>query len=792
MNNQRVTDIWGARTPHAPATPWPDRVDSFLVDDLTEADVEQWVRGACLLCSNGCGLEVAVADGRMVGVRGRAEDRVNHGRLGPKGLYGWQGQQHERLTTPLIRENGRLVETDWETAMAAVVQHSRSLLDTKGPLSHGFYTSGQLMTEEYYTLAVIGKAGIGTPHMDGNTRLCTATAATAFGESFGCDGQPGSYTDIDDCDALFLFGHNVAETQTVLWTRMLDRLDGPNPPRLVCVDPRRTPVAERATVHLPIRNGTNLALMHALVHEQIARGTIDEHYVAAHTVGFDHIKQVTAETTPAWAAEICGVPAADIARAAEIFGTSERVVSTVSMGFYQAHQATAAACQVNNLHLLRGMLGRPGAGVLQMNGQPSAENNREAGCGPALPGFRNWNNPAHVRELAELWNVDPAIVPHWAPPTHAMQMFRYAEQGSIGLLWIAGTNPAVSMPETARIRRILAGEQCFVVVSDAYRTETTELADVVLPAALWGEKTGTATNVDRTVHLFEQAVKPPGQARSDLAIWLDYARRLGLADQAGNPLPAWQTPEQAFEAWKAASAGLPCDYSGMTYQQLHDVGGIQWPCTARTPEGSERLYGDGVFVTAPETCETYGHDLNTGAPVSEADYRAQRLDGRAILKTVPYQPAFELPDDEYPLRFTTGRTVFHWHTRTKTKRAKQLQAAAPAMWVELSEADATRLGIGEGDIVRVTSRRGHIEAPARISHVREGVVFAPWHYGGDTAANELTLTAWDPVSGQPEFKVAAVAVERVRGGDGPAPAPDNTASAPVHAPTDDGTTTGQE
>jgi anaerobic selenocysteine-containing dehydrogenase len=236
----RVTDIWGARTPHGADTAWPVRVDQFLTDGVSEADVQHWVRGACLLCSNGCGLEVAVVDGRMVGVRGRAADRVNHGRLGPKGLYGWLGQQHDRLTAPLVRQNGRLVETDWDTAMARVVARSRSLLETKGPLSHGFFTTGQLMIEEYYTLAMIGKGGIGTPHMDGNTRWCTSTAAAAFGESFGCDGQPGSYTDIDSCDALFLFGHNVAETQTVLWARMLDRLDAPDPPRLVCVDPRRT------------------------------------------------------------------------------------------------------------------------------------------------------------------------------------------------------------------------------------------------------------------------------------------------------------------------------------------------------------------------------------------------------------------------------------------------------------------------------------------------------------------------------------------------------------------------
>lgn len=779
-DDDRIADIWGARTPHSGGTLWPQRVDRFLADGLAEEDVERWVRGACLLCSNGCGLEVAVKDGRMVGVRGRAEDRVSHGRLGPKGLYGWQGQQHGRLTTPLVREGGRLVEADWETAMGRVVERSRALLDAKGPLSHAFYSSGQLTIEEYYTLAAIGKGGIGTPHMDGNTRLCTATASSAFQESFGSDGQPGSYTDVDHCDALFLFGHNVAETQTVLWTRMLDRLAAAEPPRLVCVDPRRTKVAERATVHLPIRNGTNLALMNALVHELIAHDWVDHAYVERHTVGSDVLERATRGATPEWAAGICGVPARDIRAAAEIFGTAERAVSTCSMGFYQSHQATAASCQVNNMHLLRGMLGRPGAGILQMNGQPSAQNNREAGCGPALPGFRNWDNPQHVRELAELWNVDPMVIPHWSPPTDANTIFRYAEQGSIGFLWIAGTNPAVSMPDLARIRRILSGDQCFVVVSDGYRTETTELADVVLPAALWAEKTGTFTNVDRTVHLQEKAVEPPGLARDDLTIFTEYARRLGLADRDGRPLPAWDTPEAAFQAWQAASAGRPCDYTGLSYAKLHDVGGIQWPCTEAAPDGTERLYADGVFATGVDTCETYGHDLDTGAPVGETAYRARRVDGRAVFKAVDYEPAFEEPDADYPLRLTTGRTVYHWHTRTKSRRARQLNDAAPSMWVEVSLPDAERLGIGEGDLIRITSRRGSIDAPARVSGIREGVVFAPWHYGdGGAAANLLTLTGWDPVSKQPELKVAAVAVERLAAGTGPAPAPTTTASAPV-------------
>jgi len=778
MRTDRIDDIWGARAPHGPGTPWPVRVDQHLVDGVTEADVERWVRGACLLCSNGCGLEVAVSGGKMVGVRGVASDRVNHGRLGPKGLYGWLGQQRDRLTTPLVRRDGRLVETDWETAMSLVVQRSQSLLAARGPLGLGFFTSGQLMLEEYYALAMIAKGGIGTPHLDGNTRWCTATAAAALSETFGSDGQPGSYTDVDECEALFLYGHNVAETQTVLWSRMLDRLDGPRPPRVVCVDPRRTKVAERATVHLAIANGTNLALLNALVREVIERGYVDRAYVDAHTVGFDDVVEATADATPEWAGEVCGVDPDDVRRAAEIFGTSERVVSTCSMGVYQSHQATAAACAVNNLHLLRGMLGRPGAGILQMNGQPTAQNNREAGCGPALPGFRNWANPEHVAELARLWNVEPGTIPDWSEPTHGMQMFRYAEQGSIGFLWISATNPAVSMPDLARVRKILSGDQCFVVVSDAYLTETAELADVVLPTALWAEKTGTYTNVDRTVHLQDKAVDPPGGARSDLEIFVDYARRLGLHDREGAPLPPFETPEGAFDAWKEASAGRPCDYSGLDYSRLRAGGGIQWPCTASAPSGTGRLYASGVFPTDRAICETYGHDLATGAPLDETAYRALAPQGRAVLKAVPFDAPYEEPDDAYPFRLTTGRTVYQFHTRTKTGRSPALDAAAPSMWFELAEPDAQRLGIGEGDVVRVTSRRGAVEAPARVAALREGVVFAPWHYG-DRAANDLTLGAWDPVSKQPEYKVAAVAVERVAAGTGLAPAPVGTASAPV-------------
>jgi anaerobic selenocysteine-containing dehydrogenase len=416
-----------------------------------------------------------------------------------------------------------------------------------------------------------------------------------------------------------------------------------------------------------------------------------------------------------------------------------------------------------------------------MNGQPTAENTRETGADGALPAYRNFENDAHVDELAALWNVDALRIPHWAPPTHAMQIFRFAEEGSIRFLWITATNPAVSLPELHRIRSILKQERLFVVVSDAFLTETGLPADVVLPSALWGEKTGTFTNADRTVHLSELAVAPPGEARSDFEAFVDYSRRLGLVDRDGAPLLGFTSPEDAFEEFKQVTAGRPCDYTGMTYDKLRGSGGIQWPCNERFPNGRERLYTEHVFNTAAEYCESYGHDLVSGAENEPDEYQAHDPRGRAFLKAAPYLPPEEEPSEDYPLTFTTGRTVYHWHTRTKTGRVPQLNDAAPEVWVELSRGDADRLGISEGDLVRVESVRGAMEARARVNGVREGVVFAPFHYGywdaeeddHVRAANELTITRWDPVSKQPLFKVAAVRVAKLADGDGiPAPAPD--------------------
>jgi len=303
----RIADPWGARTPYGRGDAWPTRLDAQL-PGVAEAEVDDWVPTASVLHSNGDAMDIAVRDGRIVGVRGRADDRVNRGRLGPKDLFGWQANHSDdRLTAPLIRgPGGDLVETDWDTAMGRIVDRSRELLDGPGGWGHfGFYTSGQLFLEEYYTLAVIGKAGLGTPHMDGNTRLCTATAAAALKASFGTDGQPGSYADVDHCDAIALWGHNVAETQTVLWMRMLDRRRGPDAPAMLAVDPRSTAVTREADIHLAPRPGTNVALMNGLLRELVTRGFVDEGYVRAHTIGYDELCATVSQYAPDRVAEIC-------------------------------------------------------------------------------------------------------------------------------------------------------------------------------------------------------------------------------------------------------------------------------------------------------------------------------------------------------------------------------------------------------------------------------------------------------------------------------------------------------
>jgi ferredoxin-nitrate reductase len=508
-----------------------------------------------------------------------------------------------------------------------------------------------------------------------------------------------------------------------------------------------------------------VALLNGLLHILIRRGWYDEAFVREHTVGFDEVRGTCVEYPPRRVAEITGVPVERLEAAAEIIGRAPTLVTTCLQGVYQSHQATAAAVQVNNINLVRGMIGKPGATVFQMNGQPTAQNTRECGANGELAAFLNWNNPKHVQRYASHFGLDETDVPHYAPPTHIMKMMRYAEEGSLRVLWIIGTNPAVSLPELARIRKILEKRSLFVIVQDPFMTETARLADIVLPTAIWGEKTGTFTNADRTVHLSRKAVEPPGEARSDFEIFVEVANRMNLRNGRGEPLLSFQEPEAAFLDFAQLTRGRPCDYSGLTYAKL-EGSGIQWPCNEDYPEGRARLYTDGRFNTAGDDCEMWGHDLETGAAYNEREYRAEDPRGRARLRAAHYHPPREVPDDAYPFFLTTGRTVYHFHTRTKTGKSPELNEAAPDAWVEMHARDAQAIGVTDGDRVEIETRRGVIIVAARIADIPQGQLFVPFHYGywdepnRPRAANELTLSAWDPCSKQPLYKYAAARARR--------------------------------
>jgi ferredoxin-nitrate reductase len=733
-------------------------------DDAVE--VQQWVPSTCGICSIGCGVDIGVAEGRIVGVRGRAGHPVNDGRLGPKGLNQYFANRHPgRAQHPLIRNRaGQLVRASWDDAMQLVVDRFNDALATDGPDGVGIYNSGQLLLEEYYTLGKIARAGLGMANIDANTRLCTATTAAALMESFGADGPPGAYEDFEQAECIVLVGHNAAEQSTVLWMRILAAKSGRLHPKVIVIDPRRTlTVSSGADLHLQLKPGTNVALLNGLCHLLIENGTIDREFIAAHTVKFDQFRAIVARYPPDLVESICGVPAAQLRTAAEWIGRSKTTVTTCLQGVYQSNQATAAACAVNSMHLLMGKIGRPGCAPMQFAGQPSSMSTRETGADGTYPAYRNWEDQNHMVDLARRWNVPVELL--GKKPVGAPEIFELCEKGYIKVLWNICTNPAVSMMNRGTHLRTLNG--LFLIVQDCFAdTETARFADVVLPSAMWGEKTGCMTNAERRCTLLQKAIDPPGEARADFDIFLDFARRMNLRDADGRPLIQYSEPEGAFEEWRRISRGCIPDYSGMTYKTLAERGGMQWPCNDEHPDGTVRLYSTPHFPSEWYISESYEKDLETGHEHTLAEYRDKRdPQGRAVLVTTDYQPPLDSTDEQFPLIATSGRQAYHWHTRTKTNRAPWLHKAAPDAFVEVNEADASALGILDGDRVRIVSRRGSVVAPAKVGNiVPRGVVFVPFHYGDlgeEHAANNLMPQTWDPVSKQPVQKLAAIRIEPI-------------------------------
>ena len=674
--------------------------DSSRVDMniYSQGKIDKFVYSTCNICSNGCGCYIAVKKDKIVGIMGNENYPVNRGRLGPKGENQWWANNSvDRLSSPLIRHNGKLLSASWEDAYSLLTEKTREIYKRKGPGGLAMYHTGQAYLEEYYTISKITRAGLRLHHVDANTRLCTATAEWSLIETFGSDGPPSCQEDLDITEVAVFIGRNSNETNTVFWERALEARRR-NGTKIIEIDARNDVSDKMADLSLQPRSGTNIAILNGIIHLLIKNNWVDRQYIENHTVGFSELERVAAKYTPELVEQITNVPKNKLLKAAEWIGSSKSTLTMLLQGVYQSMDATAAATLVNSMQLIMGKIGKPGSGPFQHAGQPSAMSNREVGGAGFYPGYRNNSNPDHIQEIAKLWNVDPNILPV-GPQTYITEIMQLIDQGQVELFWVMFTNPAVSLPNrNAMIERM---KRTFLVVQDPFLSETAELADLVLPTAMWGEKEGTMTNLERQVNVLRKAVNPPFGLPSDFEILLEFARRMGFKDRDGQPLIKYKTPKEAFNEWRIVSKGRPCDMSGMTYDKMEKLGGIQWPCNEQYPNGKERLYTDGVFHTVSSEAESYGRDLLTGRARTKEEFEAFQANGRAILYGFEWAPPLEMPSEEYPFELNTGRLVYQWHTRTKTGRAPMLHLASPEAYIEVNPRDAERLELEMGDMVRV-------------------------------------------------------------------------------------------
>ena len=680
---------------------------------------DKWVKTTCGYCSVGCGMLIGVKDGKAVAARGNPQHSVNSGKLCPKGL-----SEHHilgapgRATHPLLRKNGKLVPVTWDEALSTMVGRIGAIQATYGSSSLGVVGTGQLVTEEFYTLGKLVQLGFRTPNHDGNTTLCMASAVSGYKLSFGSDGPPGSYADLEHADVIILIGANIADNHPIL----CNRLERNKNRTLIVVDPRVTKTAMMADIHLPVKPRSDIALINGIAHILIRDGLIDKDYIAQHTNGFEELAAFVASFTPEHVSSVTGLSLDKLEHVARLYGRAKAGFIGWTMGVNHSTQGAVTVAAINNLALLTGHIGRTGASPFSITGQCNAMGTRESGFTSSLPGYRKFDNPADREELAALWNVDVESIPK-ARGLAYPDIIEAAVAGKIKALWFIATNPAVSFPNYKLLEQALHNVEFLVVQDGFHPTPTSEFADLVLPAAIWGEKEGTYTNSERRVSKVNPVVAPPGKARPDFDIFLDLAERIGVREKL---YPGWTTTHDAFREWQRVSTGRMCDYSGFTWEQIEAGGGMQW--------GGERLYTDGVFPTA---------------------------DGRAKLHLVPCEPFTEQPNQEYDFILNTGRTVEHWHTRTKTAQVDMLNKMVPNAWLEMNPVDAQRLKLSPHDRVTVVSRRSKVSnLELRITGiVAPGQVFMPFHFS-ENNSNLVTLGAFDPISREPNFKQCAVRIER--------------------------------
>ncbi len=715
-------------------------------------------RSTCPYCGVGCGVIIESDGAQITGVRGDPEHPANFGRLCSKGstlhlTAAAPVTLQQRLLAPMHRaQRGAAPQrVGWNEALSLATDRFEDVLRRHGPDAVGFYLSGQLLTEDYYVFNKLAKGLVGTNNVDTNSRLCMSSAVAGYKATLGADAPPACYDDLAQARTLFIAGSNTAWAHPILMRRIEDAKRANPALRLIVVDPRRTETAQLADLHLPLLPGTDVALFHGLLHLMLWDGLTDNAWIAAHTSGFDALRNRVREYTPRETARITGLREQDILTAARWFagldgqdgpsGPRAPTLSLYCQGLNQSRNGTAKNAALINLHLATGQIGKPGAGPFSLTGQPNAMGGREVGgLSNLLSAHRDLANPGHRAEVARLWGLED--VP-WRPGKTAVEMFEAAADGEIKALWIACTNPAQSLPDQATVRRALQQAE-FVVVQEAFKdTATAAFADLLLPAATWGEKEGTVTNSERRISRVRPAVAAPGEARTDFSIATEFAQRLEGRLRPNKPsLFAYAGPEAAWNEHRESTRGRDLDITGLSWAMLEAQGPQQWPLPEGAAQGRARLYEDGVFPTA---------------------------DGKAKFADLPYEGVAEPRDGRFPFSLNTGRLRDQWHGMSRTGVLGRLFGHVPEPAVELNPQEMARLKLAEGDLVYVTSRRGAIVLPAAASEaIPLTQAYVPMHWGSEfvsgrssrgeplAGVNALTSPAFCPISKQPELKHAAV------------------------------------
>ena len=710
----------------------------------------------CGFCSTGCSLNVHLKDGVAVGLTPNTEYPVNLGMACPKG---WEAlnvlKASDRATTPLLKNaHGKFEPVNWDIAMQTFCSRMKQIQREHGPESVAWLGTGQISTEEMALLGSLAKFGMGVLHGDGNTRQCMATAVVAYKQSFGFDAPPYTYQDFEETDCMVLVGANVCIAHPILWERVMRNKRSPE---IIVVDPRRTETAMNATQHLAIQPKSDLALFYGLAHILIENDWIDHDYIAAHTNGFDEFAAHVKLFTPEVVSVSTGISIEVLHKVARTIHERERVSFWWTMGVNQSYEGVRAAQSLINLALMTGNMGRPGTGANSITGQCNAMGSRMFSNTTGLLGGRDFTKETDRADVSKILGIDVGKIPTQNSLAYP-EIMKGILNGKIKALWVVATNPAHSWINQTQARDIL-DRLDFLVVQDMYSsTETAREADLILPAAGWGEKEGTFINSERRIGLHKKVAKAPGEALADFHIFKLIAHHWGCEEL----FKEWRSPEATFQILKRLSAGQPCDITGIQdYQHLDEAGGIQWPFKS----GEWR-------VTSDETQQATDPFESNLAPVTRysslatsqrrlfVDGRYHHADGRAKFLFEAPRPMPEPPSAEYPFILLTGRgTAAQWHTQTRTAKSAVLRKLSPQLiYVEISPDDARSLGIRPQDWVSVASQRGILRARAFVTPtVQPGQVFIAMHY---EEANQLTDAVFDPYSRQPSYKACAVKVTR--------------------------------